>query len=60
MAKDNKSLGVFTLDVPPSPRGIPQIEISIDVDANGILNVTAGGTGKKNNITILSGSNTVT
>ncbi len=60
MAKDNKSLGIFTLDVPPAPRGIPQIEITIDVDANGILNVTAEdkGTGKKNNITI-SGSTTL-
>lgn len=60
MAKDNKSLGVFTLDVPPAPRGIPQIEITIDVDANGILNVSAEdkGTGKKNNITI-SGSTTL-
>jgi molecular chaperone DnaK len=60
MAKDNKSLGVFTLDVPPAPRGIPQIEITIDVDANGILTVTAEdkGTGKKNNITI-SGSTTL-
>lgn len=57
MAKDNKSLGVFSLEVPPAPRGIPQIEITVDIDANGILNVVAEdkGTGKKNNITI-SGS----
>ena len=42
MASDNKSLGRFILDgVPPAPRGMPQIEVSFDVDANGILNVTA-------------------
>jgi len=60
MAKDNKSLGVFTLEIPPAPRGVPQIQISIDVDSNGILNVTAEdkGTGKKNNISI-SGSTTL-
>lgn len=60
MAKDNKSLGVFSLEIPPAPRGVPQIEISIDVDSNGILNVTAEdkGTGKKNNISI-SGSTTL-
>jgi len=57
-AKDNKSLGMFELgDIPPAPRGIPQIEVTFDIDANGILNVTAKdkGTGKENNITI-SGS----
>jgi molecular chaperone DnaK len=42
MAADNKSLGRFILDgVPPAPRGIPQVEVTFDVDANGILNVTA-------------------
>jgi molecular chaperone DnaK len=42
MASDNKSLGRFILDgVPPAPRGIPQVEVTFDVDANGILNVTA-------------------
>lgn len=57
MSKDNKQIGVFSLEVPPAPRGIPQIEITYDLDANGILNVTAEdkSTGKKNNITI-SGS----
>lgn len=58
MSKDNKQLGVFTLDgIPPAPRGIPQIEITYDLDVNGILTVTAEdkGTGKKNNISI-SGS----
>ena len=59
MAKDNKSLGRFHLDgILPSPRGIPQIECSIDVDANGILTVTAKdkGTGKENKIRIEGGS----
>ncbi len=57
MSKDNKQIGVFSLEVPPAPRGIPQIEITYDLDANGILNITAEdkATGKKNNITI-SGS----
>lgn len=53
--KDNNKLGTFDLtDIPPMPRGQPQIEVSFDLDANGILNVTAieKGTGKKNNITI--------
>jgi molecular chaperone DnaK len=57
-AKDNKSLGMFELsDIPAAPRGIPQIEVTFDIDANGILNVSAKdkGTGKENNITI-SGS----
>jgi molecular chaperone DnaK len=57
-AKDNKSLGMFELgDIPPAPRGVPQIEVTFDIDANGILNVSAKdkGTGKGNNITI-SGS----
>lgn len=53
--KDNNLLGTFELNgIPPQPRGVPRIEVSLDVDANGILNVTAEdkGTGKKNNITI--------
>ena len=57
-AKDNKSLGMFELsDIPAAPRGVPQIEVTFDIDANGILNVSAKdkGTGKENNITI-SGS----
>lgn len=55
MAKDNRSVGRFILDgIPPSPRGVPQIEVSFDIDANGILNVSAldKGTGKKQNIRI--------
>ena len=55
MATDNVSLGMFNLTgIPPSPRGVPQIEVSFDIDANGILNVTAKdlGTGKENRITI--------
>ncbi|HLD07490.1 MAG TPA: molecular chaperone DnaK [Candidatus Peribacterales bacterium] len=55
MAKDNKSLGRFILDgIPPSPRGIPQIEVTFDIDANGILNVKAKdkGTGKEQHIMI--------
>lgn len=55
MAADNVSLGQFNLvDIPPAPRGIPQIEVTFDIDANGILNVTAKdlGTGKQNKITI--------
>lgn len=57
-AKDNKSLGMFELsDIPAAPRGIPQIEVTFDIDANGVLNVSAKdkGTGKENKITI-SGS----
>jgi len=59
MAKDNKTLGRFQLtDIPPAPRGVPQIEVSFDIDANGIVNVSAvdKGTGKKKNITIKSSS----
>ncbi|HMV15558.1 MAG: molecular chaperone DnaK [Chitinophagales bacterium] len=55
MAKDNKSLGRFHLDsIPPAPRGVPQIEVTFDIDANGILSVTAKdkGTGKEQNIRI--------
>jgi molecular chaperone DnaK len=55
MAGDNVSLGEFNLmDIPPAPRGVPQIEVTFDIDANGILNVTAKdrGTGKQNKITI--------
>jgi len=55
MVSDNKTLGRFILDgIPPAPRGIPQIEVSFDIDANGILNVTAKdkATGKSQNITI--------
>ncbi|MCR4305948.1 MAG: molecular chaperone DnaK [Candidatus Daviesbacteria bacterium] len=55
MATDNKSLGRFILDgIPPAPRGVPQVEVTFDIDANGILNVTAHdkATGKKQNITI--------
>lgn len=58
MAIDNRSLGRFQLtDIPPSPRGIPQIEVTFDIDANGIINVTANdkGTGKSHNIKIESG-----
>lgn len=55
MAKDNKSLGQFILDgIPPAPRGVPQIEVQFDIDANGILNVSAKdkGTGKEQSIKI--------
>ncbi len=59
MAQDNKTLGHFQLnDIPPSPRGVPQIEVKFDIDANGIVNVSAKNTatGKANSITIQSGS----
>ncbi len=55
MARDNRSLGRFMLSgIPPAPRGVPQIEVAFDIDANGILNVSAKdlGTGKEQNITI--------
>tara|TARA_B100000686_G_scaffold353189_1_gene457802 strand:- start:1453 stop:3432 length:1980 start_codon:yes stop_codon:yes gene_type:complete len=55
LTKDNNELGTFQLDgIPPAPRGVPQIEVSFDVDANGIMNIEAceKGTGKKNKITI--------
>ncbi len=59
MAADNKSLGTFRLDgIPPAPRGVPQIEVVFDIDANGILNVTAKdkGTGKEQSISITGAS----
>ncbi|MFH7243073.1 MAG: molecular chaperone DnaK [Spirulina sp.] len=59
MASDNKSLGTFQLSgIPPAPRGVPQIEVTFDIDANGILNVTAKdkGTGKEQTITITGAS----
>ncbi|MFH1238350.1 MAG: molecular chaperone DnaK [archaeon] len=59
MAADNKSLGRFDLSgIPPAPRGIPQIEVTFDIDANGIVNVSAKdlGTGKEQKITITGGS----
>ncbi len=55
MTKDNHLLGKFNLEgIPPAPRGVPQIEVTFDIDANGILNVSAvdKGTGKSNKITI--------
>lgn len=58
-AKDNKSLGIFNLDgIPPAPRGVPQIEVTFDIDANGILHVSAKdkGTGKEQKIRIEAGS----
>jgi molecular chaperone DnaK len=61
MARDNRILGTFTLDgIPPAPRGVPQIEVTFDIDANGILHVTAKdrGTGKENKVTI-TGSTTL-
>jgi molecular chaperone DnaK len=60
MAADNKSLGRFVLDgIPPAPRGVPQIEVSFNIDANGIVNVSAKdkGTGKEQKITITGGGN---
>jgi len=60
LAKDNKLLGQFRLDgIAPAPRGVPQIEVSFDIDANGIVNVSAKdlGTGKEQKITITSSSN---
>ena len=59
-ARDNKSLGQFRLDgIPPARRGVPQIEVAFDIDANGIVNVSAKdlGTGKEQHITITAGSN---
>ena len=59
LASQNKSLGTFNLDgIPPAPRGVPQVEVTFDIDANGILHVTAKdkGTGKSHNIRIEAGS----
>ena len=59
-AKDNKTLGLFSLDgIAPAPRGVPQIEVTFDIDANGIVNVSATdkGTGKEQHITITSSTN---
>jgi molecular chaperone DnaK len=59
MANQNKSLGMFNLDgIPPAPRGVPQIEVTFDIDANGLLNVSAKdkGTGKEQKIRIEAGS----
>ncbi|MCI0555598.1 MAG: Hsp70 family protein, partial [Anaerolineae bacterium] len=60
MANDNMSLGRFRLDgIPPAPRGIPQVEVTFDIDANGILNVTAKdkATGKEQKVTITASTN---
>ncbi len=59
MAKDNKSLGIFNLDgIPPAPRGVPQVEVTFDIDANGMIHVSAKdkGTGKEQKIKIEAGS----
>ena len=59
-AKDNKSIGTFRVDgIAPAPRGIPQIEVTFDIDANGIVNVTAEdlGTGKEQHISITASTN---
>jgi molecular chaperone DnaK len=59
MANQNKSLGMFNLDgIPPAPRGVPQIEVIFDIDANGMLHVSAKdkGTGKEQKIRIEAGS----
>ena len=58
-AKDNRSLGSFILDgIPPAPRGVPQVEVTFDIDANGIVNVSARdkGTGREQKITIVASS----
>src|SRR5947209_12433957 len=58
-AKDNRSLGTFILDgIPPAPRGVPQVEVTFDLDANGIVTVSARdkGTGREQKITILASS----
>src|SRR4029077_19185987 len=59
MARDNRTLGKFQLvGIPPAPRGVPQIEVTFDIDANGIVNVSAKdrATGKTQNITITASS----
>ena len=59
MARDNKTLGTFHLDgIPPAPRGVPQVEVTFDIDANGILNVSAKdlGSGKEQKISITGSS----
>ena len=59
MAKDNHRIGQFQLsDIPPAPRGVPQIEVTFDIDANGIINVSAKdkATGKENNVRIEASS----
>ena len=59
MARDNRSLGRFILDgIPPAPRGVPQVEVTFDIDANGIVNVRAHdkGTGREQRITIQASS----
>src|SRR5213075_2246526 len=59
LARDNKTIGRFQLtDIPPAPRGVPQIEVTFDIDANGILHVSAKdlGTGKEQKITITANS----
>jgi molecular chaperone DnaK len=59
MSRDNKRLGTFHLDgIPPAPRGVPQIEVTFDIDANGILNVSAKdlGTGRENKISVTGSS----
>ncbi len=60
MARDNKQIGMFRLDgIPAAPRGVPQIEVTFDIDANGIVHVTAKdlGTGKEQNVTITASTN---
>src|SRR5207244_8593610 len=59
LAKDNKTIGKFHLtEIPPAPRGVPQVEVTFDIDANGILHVSAKdlGTGKEQKITISASS----
>lgn len=63
MTKDNNILGKFELTgIPPAPRGVPQIEVTFDIDANGILNVSAvdKSTGKENKITITNDKGIIT
>ncbi len=63
MTKDNNLLGKFELiGIPPAPRGVPQIEVTFDIDANGIMNVSAAdkSTGKENKITITNDKGNIT